>query len=184
MELRKWVAIMQYFLFGDGAAAAIVAKKGSGLIVKKTAEATNISRRDYLAGCSRLTHTGEPFRFGFQSHLSKDIPKLGVKYTRQVLRKLLGKNAENTIKTAKKWAVHTGSEKILNALAEHNSIQSEKLAESHQILREYGNLAGASLPFILERINSHTKFSSGDLVLMVGYGWGFSASATLLEYTE
>jgi len=52
------------------------------------------------------------------------------------------------------------------------------------VLREYGNLAGASLPFILERIVSGGKLSRGDIVLMVGYGWGFSASTALLKHNR
>jgi predicted naringenin-chalcone synthase len=184
MELRKWIATMEYFLFADGVAAAIVANEEKSLSVKGIVEVTNVGKKDYLAGYARLTALGEPFKFGFYSHLDKKIPELGVKYTTLALKKLLGKKTESIIKTAKKWAVHTGSEKILNALAEHNGIQPEKLKESHEILRQYGNLAGASLPFILERIVSNTKLVEGDMILMLGYGWGFSASATMLEFKK
>jgi len=184
MELRKWIAIMEFFLFGDGAASVIVAKNGDGLSVNKIVEVTNLKRKDFLAGYARLTALNEPFKFGFYSHLDKKIPKLGVKYSSVAVKKLLGKNAENTVNAAKKWAVHTGSEKILNIIAEHHQIQREKLRESHEVLREYGNLAGASLPFILEKIVSENKFSKGDIILTLGYGWGFSASACLLEYRK
>ena len=181
VELRKWIATMEYFLFGDAVAAAIVANEAEGLAVKKTIEMTNIGEEDYLAGYARLASLPQPFKFGFHSHLDKDIPRLGVKYTGMALKKLLGKDAENTIKTCKEWAVHTGSQKILDALAKHHGLQREKLAESHEVLRTHGNLSGASLPFILERIVSKRKLSKGDIVLMLGYGWGFSAAATLLE---
>jgi predicted naringenin-chalcone synthase len=183
-ELRKWIATMQFFLFGDGAAAAIVTNKKEGLTVKKTVEVTNLGKKDYTAGYARLAALNEPFKFGFYSYLDKKIPKLGAEYSGLALNELLGKNAKNIIKTAKKWAVHTGSEKILNALAEHHGIEHEKLVESHQVLKEYGNLAGASLPFILEKIVSGNKLLAGDMVLMVGYGWGFSAAASLLEYEK
>jgi predicted naringenin-chalcone synthase len=184
MELRKWIATMEFFLFGDGAAACIIAKEGEGLSVKKIVEVTNVGKRDYLAGYAKLSASDEPFKFGFHSYLDKKIPELGVKYTALALKRLLGKNAENTIRTAKKWAVHTGSEKILHALAEHNGIQYEKIKESHEVLREYGNLAGASLPFILEKIVSHTKFNEEDIILMLGYGWGFSAAAALMTFQK
>jgi predicted naringenin-chalcone synthase len=184
IELRKWIATMEFFLFGDGAAACIVAKEQGGLAVKKIVELTNIGKKDYLAGYARLSVLDEPFRFGFYSHLDKKIPELGVKYTALALKRLLGKNAEDAIKDVKKWAVHTGSEKILSALAEHNRIQEERIKESHEILKEYGNLAGASLPFILERIVSDSNLELGDMVLMLGYGWGFSASAAMLEFTK
>jgi predicted naringenin-chalcone synthase len=184
MELRKWIAIMEFFLFGDGVAAAIVGKKGKGLSVKKIVEVTNLGKKDVLAGYARLSASNEPFKFGFYSHLGKEIPELGTKYTTLALERLLGKNAEDSIKVAKKWAVHTGSEKILNRIAKSHNIAYEKIRESHEVLREYGNLAGASLPFILEKIVSGGKLSKDDIILMVGYGWGFSASASLLKFEK
>lgn len=180
LELRKWVATMEYFLFGDGVAAAVVTNSGRGIRVDKIVEVTNIGEKDYLAGYSRLAYLGKPFEFGFHSHLDKEIPKLGVKYTGLALERLFEKNVAK-MKNVKKWAVHTGSQKILGALAEHHGIHHEKLQESHEILRDCGNLAGASLPFILQKILSGTTFSEGDNVVMLGYGWGFSASACLLE---
>jgi len=152
--------------------------------VRKIVEVTNLGKRDYLAGYARLSALNEPFKFGFHSHLDRKIPELGVKYTSLALKRLLGINFENTVKKAKKWAIHTGSEKILNTLAEHNGIQREKIRESHEILKEYGNLAGASLPFILERIVSSNKLTVDDTILMLGYGWGFSAAAAELEFKE
>jgi predicted naringenin-chalcone synthase len=181
MELRKWIATMEYFLFGDGAAAAIVANEAEGLAVKKTVEVTNIEEEDYLAGYARLAGLPEPFKLGFHSYLDKEIPRLGVKYTSMAMKRLLGKNIDNTIRKSKKWAVHTGSQKILDALSEHYGLGRRKLEESREVLREHGNLSGASLPFILERIMSTGRLSKGDVVLMLGYGWGFSASASLLE---
>ncbi len=181
-ELRKWVATMQFFLFGDGVAAAVATNGDNGLTFGEVAEVTNVGEKDYMAGYSRLSALNEPFKFGFYSHLDKEIPNLGAKYTALALERLLGKNAEKTMKATKKWAVHTGSEKILNALAERNEIDREKLKESHEVLRDCGNLAGASLPFILDRIVSGNRLSDGDVVLMLGYGWGFSASASKLQY--
>jgi predicted naringenin-chalcone synthase len=180
-ELRKWIATIQFFLFGDGVAAAVVANKKPGLRVRRITEVTNLGKMDYMAGYSRLAALDEPFKFGFYSYLDREIPKLGVEYTDLALRKLLGDDATSKIKAVKNWAVHTGSEKILDALAEHHGIEPEKLQESHQVLNECGNLAGASLPFILERIVSNGRLKKGDNVLMVGYGWGFSSAACLLE---
>ena len=184
MELRKWIATMEFFLFGDGATACIVAREGEGLSVEKIVEVTNLGKKDYLAGYARLVALDEPLKFGFYSHLGKEIPELGAKYAGLALKRLLGKNAEKIAETAKKWAVHTGSEKILNRMAETHGIPYEKIRESHEVLREYGNLAGASLPFILGKIVSGGKLSRGDIVLMVGYGWGFSASASLLKFEK
>jgi predicted naringenin-chalcone synthase len=181
-ELRKWVATMQFFLFGDGVAAVILSSKSVGFKVDKIVEVTNVHEKDYLAGYARLSFLDEPFKFGFHSHLGKKIPDLGTKYTSLALDRLFGNETKNRIKAAKKWAVHTGSQKILDTLAEHHGIAKEKLRESHEVLRENGNLSGASLPFILQKIASTSKFSRGENILMLGYGWGFSAAAGSLEF--
>jgi 3-oxoacyl-[acyl-carrier-protein] synthase III len=34
----------------------------------------------------------------------------------------------------------------------------------------------------LEKMFSENKISKGDIILVLGYGWGFSASACLLEF--
>lgn len=180
-ELRKWIATMEYFLFGDAAVATVVSNKGTGTTVKKTVEVTNVEEQDCLAGYTRLSSFPQPFTFGLHSYLDKGIPSLGVKYTGLALKKLLGNKTGETIEASRKWAVHTGSQKILNALAERHKVDAGKLKESHDVLREQGNLSGASLPFILERILASNKLSRRDLILMVGYGWGFSAAASLLE---
>jgi 3-oxoacyl-[acyl-carrier-protein] synthase-3 len=183
MELRKWVAVMQCFLFGDGVSAAVLANEPQrGLTVKGIVEVSNVEPKDYAAGYSRLVAADEPFTFGFWSHLGREIPDLGARYTGLALTQLLGEEKDRAARTARKWAVHTGSERILHRIAEQQGIPPEKLSESHEVLRDYGNLAGASLPFILERIMSRRDLSKGDLVLMVGYGWGFTAAASTLEH--
>ena len=125
-ELRKWMATMQFFLFGDGVAAAIITSDDEGLTVGDIAEVTNVGASDYLAGYSRLTVLDEPFKFGFYSRLGREIPELGAKYTKLALTRLLGDEMKPTIETAKKWAIHTGSGKILDSLAEHNGIVPDK----------------------------------------------------------
>lgn len=184
MELRKWIATMEFFLFGDGVASCVISREGNGLSVKKVIDVTNYRKNDYLAGYARIATLNEPFKFGFYSYLDKRLPKLGVEYTALAIKKLLGKNAGTMMKAAKKWAIHTGSEKILSMMTEHYKIPHEKLKESYEVLDEYGNLSGASLPFILEKIVSENKFSKGDIILMLGFGWGFSASACMLEFQK
>jgi len=181
MELRKWVAVMQYFLFGDGVAAAIISDDGEGLEIKKIVDVTNIRKRDYLAGFTRLEATGEPFKFGLHSHLDKSIPKLGAEYTKLALDRLWGEIWRENVRTVTQWALHTGSARILGSLTRNLGIEESTLKESYEILNEFGNLAGASLPFILDRVISRNGLHKEETAMLLGYGWGFSASAGLLK---
>ena len=184
MELRKWIATIEFFLFGDGVASVVVSNKGDGLSVGKIVNVTNVRIRDYLAGYARLVALNEPFKFGFHSNLDKDLPKLGIQYTSLAFQKLFDKKTGNEIDAIKKWVIHTGSKKILDKMSEHYHIPYEKLEESYEVLTEYGNLAGASMPFILKKIISESKFSKNDLISMLDFGWGFAASACLLEFQK
>lgn len=184
VELRKWIAAMEFFLFGDGVASILVAKDGNGLSVSGICEVTNINEDDYLAGYARLTTLEAPFNFGLYTYLDKRIPELGVQYVSSILEKLEDVNGENPLAAAEKLAIHTGSEKILHLIAERHKIQFKKIEESFEVLRELGNLAGASLPFILEKIVSGNKLVRDDILFILGYGWGFSASACSLKFNR
>lgn len=184
MEFRKWIAAMEFFLFGDGVASILVAKDGNGLSVNGIYEVTNINEDDYLAGYARLTTSKKPYNFGLYTYLDKRIPELGVRYISSMLKKLESVNGENPLVVARKLAIHTGSAKILHLIAERHKIKPEKLEESFEVLRELGNLAGASLPFILEKIVSRNKLVRNDVLFALGYGWGFSASACSLKFNR
>ncbi len=181
IELRKWIATMEFFLFGDGVASLVVGKEGAGLALRAIGQVTNLRQDDYMAGYTRLAASNEPFRFSLYSHLDRRIPKLGGEYISKALNRMCSENLARQLQTYKKWAVHTGSEKILKSIGDHYGIDPEKLVESFVILRNYGNLAGVSLPFILHEILTNCRLTAGDSILSLGYGWGFSASACSLE---
>ncbi len=182
VELRKWIAALEFFLFGDGVASLVVADKGTGLAVGDIVEVTNFGDADYLAGYARLVALNEPLKFGFYSHLDREIPRLGVKYISAVLERLFGEDVGDVLKGVRKLCIHTGSEKILRIIAEHYGIEFERLEESYEVLRDFGNLAGASLPFILEKAVSGDGLVEDDVILTLGYGWGFSASGSCFRF--
>lgn len=181
-ELRKWIALIEFFLFGDGSACAIVSDQGDGPQVKDVVTITNLERLDYLAGYAKLMPLNGPFRFEFYSHLGKDLPELGAKYTSVILERLLhGRTPEFKAQT-RKWIVHTGSKRILDHIAASHDIAYEKIKESYDVLANFGNLAGASLPFILNEIMREGELGKDDYAIMLGYGWGFGANAGVIVF--
>jgi len=180
-EIRKWVAVIEFFLFGDGAACIIASNSGCGPEIVRTTSVTNIRREDFLAGFARLVPSSDvAFLFEFESGLSKDIPDLGLEYTSVVLKKLF--EYESRAKEAKKWIMHTGSRRILDAISKSYGLGYEKMRESYEVLEKYGNLAGASLPFILDMTMRKGGLKKGDYAVMLNYGWGFSANASLVAF--
>jgi predicted naringenin-chalcone synthase len=124
----------------------------------------------------------EPFVFEFESGLSKDIPNLGLEYTSVVLKKLFSQEKALSADKTKKWIMHTGSKRILDTIAKSYGIAYEKIRESYEVLEKYGNLAGASLPFILDMTMQKGGLKKGDYTVMLNYGWGFSANASLIIF--
>jgi 3-oxoacyl-[acyl-carrier-protein] synthase III len=55
------------------------------------------------------------------------------------------------------------------------------LQASYQTLEAYGNLSGASLPYILKRTLEIGQFAGDRYGVMLGFGAGFSASAALVQ---
>ena len=181
-ELRKWIATIEAFLFGDGSASMIVTDEHEGPQITDIVHVTNIGKPNYLAGYARLAGLTGPFKFEFHSYLDKSIPKLGIQYTSAVLERLFEGQTSRFKGKMKKWAIHTGSRRILDNTADYYGIDHRGLRESYEVLANYGNLAGASLPFILERIMSGGEVSDGDYGVVLGYGWGFSAGAALIKF--
>lgn len=181
-ELRKWIALIEFFLFGDGSACAIVSDRGEGPQIRGIVSITNMKKTDYLAGYAQLVPLFGPFRFGFYSHLDKDLPELGVEYTSKILERLLHGRNQSFKMQAKRWIVHTGSKRILDYLATSHGITYEKIKESYDVLANYGNLAGASLPFILDKIMREGGLGKDDYAIMLGYGWGFSTNAGIIVF--
>jgi len=180
MALRKWVALIEFFLFGDGAACIIASNNKDCLEVKRWTTVTNLSKSDFYAGYTKLLSSDVAFMFEFESGLSKDIPELGLEYTSTVLKKLFAQDIG--AKESKKWIMHTGSRRILDAIAKSYGLTHEKIRESYEVLERYGNLAGASLPFILDMTMRKGKLKKGDFAIMLSYGWGFSANASMIAF--
>jgi predicted naringenin-chalcone synthase len=181
-ELRKWIALIEFFLFGDGAACAIMSNQAGGPQFSEIVNLTNVGSKDYLAGYAKLTGLTMPFKFDFYSNLSKNLPELGVEYTKLVLDKLShGRDPQFQI-DAKKWIVHTGSKRILDQIVHTYGIDHEKVRDSYDVLSNYGNLAGASLPFILGKILGEGALEVGDYAIALGFGWGFNANASVVTF--
>ncbi len=78
------------------------------------------------------------------------------------------------------WAVHTGGEKIINAVRDEIGIPEEKVRASRKVLAEYGNMSSPTVWFALGELQEQ-GIASGDWCIMLAYGAGLSAHAFLLR---
>ena len=78
------------------------------------------------------------------------------------------------------WALHTGGDKVINAIRDEIGLSEEQVAPARSILSEYGNMSSPTVFFVLDRIKE-AGIEKGDLCMMVAFGAGLSAHACLLK---
>lgn len=69
------------------------------------------------------------------------------------------------------WCVHPGGKKILEAIERGADITKEQLAESYDVLRDYGNMSSPTVLFVLEKIIKNPAYTTAQKN-MVGMAFG------------
>jgi alkylresorcinol/alkylpyrone synthase len=171
-------------LFGDGAAAVIVAGTDTDT---DTDVDCGLSGPSILATRSVFyPHTEEMMGWdvsekGFRIVLSREIPNLVRKNLAHDLDDFL---AERGLTRADigSWVLHTGGPKILEATAEALGLKNGELDVSWQCLRRTGNLSSASVLVVLEEVMKNRRPEPGTLGLLAAMGPGFCSEFVLLEW--
>jgi predicted naringenin-chalcone synthase len=163
--------ILSNALFGDGAAAAVLMPRPAGFELVASTGRYVPEQREAI----RLVH-----RQGqLHNQLSTKLPDLVKKAAAEVVTDLLSAHGLR-IDDIRHWALHTGGEKIINAVRDEIGIPEEQLRATRTVLAEYGNMSSPTVWFVLEEI-LRNGISAGEWCVMVAYGAGLSAHACLLK---
>lgn len=174
--IKDWLKFTQFFLFGDAASAVLVSgqkiRSSLNLKLHNTHHLTNVRVDDHKLAYFPDGGSLNPIEHGRPSfYMSKYLPIKGLKYVRQMLQNV----PNHVINKPSKWAIHTGSKKIISLMQEELKIKSSMNQASQDILECYGNITPCSLPFILEKLVSDT-LEMGEQIALLGFGNGFSSS--------
>jgi alkylresorcinol/alkylpyrone synthase len=163
-------------LFGDGAAAVIVAGADCGL-----PGATILATRSVFYPDTEEMMGWDVSEKGFRIVLSREIPDLVRKNLAQDLDDFLAERAltRNDIGS---WVLHTGGPKILEATADALGLKNGQLDVSWQCLRRTGNLSSASVLVVLEEVMKNRRPEPGTLGLLAAMGPGFCSEFVLLQW--
>jgi len=156
-------------LFGDGAAAAILACDGTGAALTGSGEHT-------WPG-SLAVMGWEVAEDGLKALFSRDIPTIVRDRMRDAAMEFLAREGL-TLPDIQEFVCHPGGAKVLPALEEAFGLAAETLADERAVLRDFGNMSAATVLFVLERRLG--RFVRGRL-LMTALGPGFTAGFQLLE---
>jgi predicted naringenin-chalcone synthase len=163
--------ILSNALFGDGAAAAVLWDRPAGWELVASATRYVPEQRETI----RYVHR----RGQLHNQLSLKLPDLVKKAAAEVVADVL-KARSLAVDNVKHWALHTGGEKIINAVRDEIGIPEERLSATRKVLSEFGNMSSPTVWFVLNEI-LRNGISPGDWCVMVAYGAGLSAHAFLLR---
>lgn len=76
---------------------------------------------------------------------------------------------------------HQANMRIMGAVADKLGIPMDKVSTT---IEKYGNTSAASIPITLDDLYKRGGLKPGHLVLMVGFGGGFTWATTLLKWTK
>jgi len=163
-------------LFGDGAAAVIVAGADCGLSGPTILATSSVFYPD-----TEEMMGWDVSENGFRIVLSPEVPDL--------IRKNLGCDVDEFLASRGltraqigSWVLHTGGPKILEATADALGLNNGQLDVSWECLRRVGNLSSASVLVVLEDVMKNRRPAPGTLGVLAAMGPGFCSEFVLLEW--
>jgi predicted naringenin-chalcone synthase len=167
-ETQDLEQLLAFTVFADGCAAYLVTAQPVGLAIDSFL-AVNLPSTDQLI----TWRIGEQ---GFDMHLSGQVPgKLRHGLAEAGSRITQGRE----LSAIDLWAVHPGGRTILDAVEQGLALPAEALADSRNILLNYGNMSSASVLFVLHRLMQHAR--PGQIGCAMSFGPGVTAETMLFH---
>ncbi len=166
-------------LFGDGAAAVIVA--GDRVKLPKTAGPTVVATASNFYTNTEDAMGWDIGEEGFKIVLSPEVPAIIREHLPEDLAKFLAANGLEREQITS-WVLHTGGPKVLEAMADAAGVTREECALSWESLRKVGNLSSASVLFVLEDTIRERRPEPGSYGILAAMGPGFCSQLVLLRW--
>jgi alkylresorcinol/alkylpyrone synthase len=165
-------------LFGDGAAAAVLA--GGARAAERRAPRI-VATRSVFYPETEWVMGWDVVDTGFKVVLSAKVP--------EVIEANLGGDVDAFLagnglsrRDVRHYVAHTGGPKVLEAFRRALDLPEAALERSWRSLHEVGNLSSASVLFVLADLLDAGEAREGDVGLLAAMGPGFSAELVLLRW--
>jgi predicted naringenin-chalcone synthase len=167
-ESQDLEQLLAFTVFADGCAAYLVSTEPHGLAMDSFL-AVNLAGTDQLI----TWRIGEQ---GFDMHLSGQVPgKLRSGLSQAGTRITQGRE----LSSIDLWAIHPGGKTILDAAEQGLALPADALADSREILRNYGNMSSASVMFVLQRLMQ--RATPGQTGCAMSFGPGVTAETMMFH---
>lgn len=162
-------------VFGDGAAAAIVA----------SAEPRGGAALEVGDFSTAITSEGEEDMDwtigdrGFEMRLTAEVPRIIGREIAGAVESMLGADPAAAA-DVDAWAVHPGGRSVLDRVESGLGLPEDALADSRAVLRDFGNMSSATILFILRRILEDDGLGDGARVAGLCFGPGLTVETVRL----
>lgn len=164
-------------LFGDGAAAVIVA--GADLAAQNGPAI--IATRSTLYPDTEQLMGWDISEKGFRIVLSRDVPEVVLQNLGRDVDEFLSEHGLSR-EDIGSWVIHTGGPKVLEATEKALGVPKGALDASWACLRRTGNLSSASVLFVLEEVMTKLQPEPGTWSILAALGPGFCSELVLLRW--
>jgi alkylresorcinol/alkylpyrone synthase len=163
-------------LFGDGAAAAVIAGTRTGLPGPEILDTRSV----FYPGSEEVMGW-DISENGFRIVLSPDVPLVVQQHLRSDVDSFLADHAL-TRSDIFSWIIHTGGPKVLEAVADALELPDGALDPSWECLRKVGNLSSASVLCVLQDFLANRRGAPGSYSVLSAMGPGFCSELLLLQW--
>ena len=163
-------------LFGDGAAAAVIAGAESGLPGVQIVDTRSVFYPD-----TEEVMGWDISENGFRIVLSPDVPRVVKEHLRSDVDTFLSDHGLSR-KDIASWILHTGGPKVLEAVQDTLELPEGALDASWECLRRVGNLSSASVLCVLQDFLARRRGAPGSYSVLAALGPGFSSEVVLLRW--
>ncbi|HEY9642171.1 MAG TPA: 3-oxoacyl-[acyl-carrier-protein] synthase III C-terminal domain-containing protein [Coleofasciculaceae cyanobacterium] len=161
--------VIIHSIFGDGCAAVVI----GACEVGKAIGSGKVVIRDHLSHLVEDTEDGITLGIqdnGITCKLSRQLPDYIEAKVGSVIEQFLTSHSL-TKAEIDLWAVHPGGTRIIEKSQRSLGLSDRQVADSWEILRQYGNMLSASVLFVLERMLSRT---ASEQAFITGLAFSFS----------
>ncbi|KAM3196281.1 hypothetical protein ACQJBY_072127 [Aegilops geniculata] len=188
-EADSFDTLIPQGLFGDGAGAVIV---GADPDVHERPLFDMVSASQYVIPDTEHMLTMQLGSGGIGGTIATGLPRLAAGIVERCLLDAFGNHLAVVGGVVEWnnlfWAVHPGSSAMLDHIVRALRLAPGKLAASRTVVREYGNMLGATVIFVLDEVRRQREDPEGegashdeDWGVMMGFGPGFTVETMLLH---
>lgn len=167
-------------LFGDGAAAAVVAGRERALAPPAAGPEVVATRSVFYPDSERVMGW-DISESGFKIVLSADVPEVARGFLRNDVDGFLAEHglARSDIGS---WVCHPGGPRVLEAMQEALELPDGALELTWRSLREVGNLSSTSVLMVLADTLEERRPAAGTWGVLLAMGPGFCSELVLLRW--